>query len=149
MSKKSRFEPFKEGLSLEELEHFATQHTTEIFSFFAFVIAVVSSAFHFFTGPKIAIFFLAIGALAALFSFTTVERWLKQFYCFTIKQEKMTEIVLGCVKIVVAIFVPFFFFLLIGLLAGTSYHYYIRQAQIFSSNHPEEFFDDDSEEEHD
>jgi hypothetical protein len=42
----------------------------------------------------------------------------------------MTQIIIGIVKIIVALFIPFIFFGVMGLLAGTSYHYYTRHAQI-------------------
>jgi hypothetical protein len=44
--------------------------------------------------------------------------------------------VLGIVKIVVALFIPFLLFGVFGLLAGTSYHYYTRHAQIAEGNKP-------------
>ena len=47
----------------------------------------------------------------------------------------MTQLILGIVKIVVALFIPFFIFGGVGLFsAGTSYHYYTRHAQVMDSN---------------
>ena len=149
MSKNKIVDKLKEGVSIDELEGFARKHTTEVFSTLALIIAAITSSFDFFTGPKMAIFFLALGALLAIFFPAPVEKGLKQLYTFTFKQEKMTEIILGCVKLVVAIFIPFLYFGLLGLLAGTSYHYYIRQAQIISDNKPKESRKNDRNDEHD
>jgi hypothetical protein len=149
MAKNKIVDKLKEGVSVDELEGFARKHTTEVFSVLALIIAAISSSFDFFTGPKITIFFTAIGALLAIFFPAPVERGLKQLYTFTFKQEKMTEIILGCVKIVISIFIPFLYFGLVGLLAGTSYHYYIRHAQIISDNKPRESRRHDSGGEHD
>ncbi len=140
---------FKKGVSMNELEGFASKHMTETFSVLALVIASVSSAFDFFTGPKLTILFLFAGTLAAILLPVAAERGLKQLYTFTFKQEKVTEIILGAVKVLVAIFIPFLFFGLIGLLAGTSYHYYIRHAQIVKENQPKEHRRHDSGDEHD
>jgi len=148
MTKNKIVDKLKEGVSVDELEGFARKHTTEVFSILALIIAAISSSFDFFTGPKITIFFLTIGALLAIFFPAPIERTLKQLYTFTFKQEKMTEIILGCVKIVVAIFIPFLYFGLVGLLAGTSYHYFIRHAQIVNENKPKETRRHDHDEEH-
>ena len=136
MAKNKLVDKLKEGVSVHELEGFASKHTTEVFSAIAIIIGAISSSYDFFTGPKLTILFLALGALVALFFPAPVEKGLKQLYSFTFKQEKMTEIILGAVKIVIAIFIPFLYFGLLGLLAGTSYHYYIRHAQIMSQNPP-------------
>lgn len=136
MAKNKIVDKLKEGVSVHELEGFASKHTTELFSVIALIIGAISSSYDFFTGPKLTILFLTLGTLVAVFFPAPVEKGLKQLYSFTFKQEKMAEIILGAVKIVVAIFIPFLYFGLLGLLAGTSYHYYIRHAQIMSQNQP-------------
>jgi len=136
MAKNKLVDKLKEGVSVDELEGFASKHTTEVFSVLAMIIGAISSSFDFFTGPKLTILFLTVGTLVAVIFPAPIERGLKQLYSFTFKQDKMTEIIFGAVKIVVAIFIPFLYFGLIGLLAGTSYHYFVRHAQIASENRP-------------
>src|SRR3989344_7332703 len=104
MGKNKFVDKLKEGVSVHELEGFASKHTTEVFSVLAIVVGAISSSFDFFTGPKLTILFLALGALVAIFLPTPTEKGLKQLYGFISKQEKMTEILLGVVKIVIAIF---------------------------------------------
>jgi hypothetical protein len=149
MSKNKFVDKIKEGVSVEELEGFASKHTTEAFTILALIIGGISSSFDFFTGPKLTIFFLVIGSLVAIIFPVPIEKGLKQLYSFTFKQEKMTEIIFGAVKIVVAIFIPFLYFGLVGLLAGSSYHYYVRHAQIMTENRPRESRRGSSEDEHD
>lgn len=149
MSKNKLVDKLKEGVSVHEIEGFASKHTTEVFTVLAIIIGAISSSYDFFTGPKLTILFLTLGALVAVFFPAPVEKGLKQLYSFTFKQEKMTEIILGAVKIVVAIFIPFVYFGLLGLLAGTSYHYYIRHAQIMSENRPSSMRRGESGDEHD
>jgi hypothetical protein len=149
MGKNKIVDKLKEGVSIDELEGFARRHTTEVFSVLALIIAAISSAFDFFTGPKLTIFFTTLGTLAAVFFPVPVEKGLKQLYAFTFKQEKMTEIILGCVRIVIAIFIPFIYFGLVGLLSGSAYHYYIRHSQIVSEGKTRESRKPDRDEEHD
>lgn len=149
MNKKNFGNKLKEGVSVQEIEEFARKHTTEVFSVLALIIGAISSTFDFFTGPGWTIFFTALGAIVAIFFPAPIEKGLKQLYSFTFKQEKTTEIILGGVKIVIAIFVPFLYFGLLGLLAGTSFHYYIRHAQIMSENRPSRSYRSPSGEEHD
>lgn len=139
----------KEGVSVQEVEDFARKYTVEVFSVFAILIGSISSMYDFFTGPKMTIFFLAIGLILGIFFPAPVERGLKRFYSFSFKQEKMTQMVIGCVEIVVGLFIPFILFGFLGLLAGTSYHYYTRHAQIMSENRPNKPGRHSSGDEHD
>ena len=133
---KKLMDKIKEGVSVQEVEDFARKYTTEVFSVLAIIIASISSMYDFFTGPRFTIIFIAVGVILGVFFPAPVEKGLKQFYSFSFKQEKMTQMILGFVKIVVGLFIPFILFGFIGLLAGTSYHYYTRQAQIMSESRP-------------
>ncbi len=139
----------KEGVSVQEVEDFARKYTTEVFSVLAIVIGSISSMYDFFTGPKLTIVFIAIGVVLGIFFPAPVEKGLKQFYSFSYKQEKTTQMILGLVKVVVGLFIPFVLFGFMGLLAGTSYHYYTRHAQIMSENRPPKGHKGVSGEEHD
>ncbi len=136
MNKSKITEKLKEGVSVKEIEEFTRKHTTEVFSVIAIIIATASSCWDFFTGPKTTIFFTALGAVIAVLFPSPIERGLKQFYNFVFRQDKNTQLIVGAVKVVIAIFIPFILFGLLGLLAGASYHYFVRQAQILSQNAP-------------
>ncbi len=136
MNKNKFSEKFKEGVSVKEIEDFTRKYTTELFSILAILIATASSCLDFFTGPKMTVFFTALGCMLAILFPVHIERGLKQFYNFVFKQDKNTQLIVGTVKVVVAIFIPFLLFGLLGLLAGSSYHYYVRQGQILSHNQP-------------
>ncbi|OGN56663.1 MAG: hypothetical protein A3D96_05965 [Chlamydiae bacterium RIFCSPHIGHO2_12_FULL_44_59] len=146
---KKLMDKIKEGVSVQEVEDFARKYTTEVFSVLAIVIGAISSMYDFFTGSKLTIAFLVIGIILGVFFPAPVERGLKQFYSFSFKQEKTTQMILGVVKIVVGLFIPFLLFGFIGLLAGTSYHYYTRQAQVMSENRPSRTHRSSPGEEHD
>ncbi len=146
---KKIMDKFKEGVSVQEVEDFARKYTMEVFSVLAIVIGCISSMYDFFTGPKMTLVFLVIGVILGIFFPAPVEKGLKQFFSFSYKQEKMTQLILGIVKIVVALFIPFILFGVIGLLAGTSYHYYTRHAQILTENRPPKHHHHSSGDEHD
>jgi hypothetical protein len=146
---KKFMDKIKSGVSVQEVEDFARKYTIEVFSVLAIVIGAISSMFDYFTGPKFSILFVAIGVFLGVFFPAPVEKGLKQFYSFTYKQEKMTQLIIGCVKIVVGLFIPFILFGAIGLLAGTSYHFYTRHAQIMGENRHSHHSHKSSGDEHD
>jgi hypothetical protein len=136
MSKNKFSEKLKEGVSVKEIEAFARNHTMEVFSVLAIIIATITSCWDYFTGPGLSIFFTALGTIAAIIFPVPIDRWLKHIYIFVLDQEKTTQLIIGAVKIVVAIFIPFILFGMLGLLAGSSFHYYVRHAQIVYENKP-------------
>jgi hypothetical protein len=149
MAKNKFTEKLKEGVSVQEIENFTRKHLTEVFAVAALVIGAVSSSWDFFTGPKLTIMFFTLGAVLGIFFPIPVEKSLNRMYGFSHKQETTTQIVLGAVKIVVAIFIPFVLFGIFGLLAGTSYHYYTRHAHIMEANKPSKKTHGTSGDEHD
>lgn len=149
MSKNKLSEKLKEGVSVQELEDFARKYSTEVFTVVALIIGSISSVFNFFTGPTWTILFVTLGAVLGIFFPTPVDKGLKQLYDFTFKQEKSTQLILGAVKIVMAIFIPFVLFGIMGLLAGTSYHYYTRRGQTNIQMKPPQTSYHKSDEEHD
>lgn len=146
---KKLMDKIKEGVSVQEVEDFARKYMTEVFSVLAIVIGAISSMYNFFTGPKLTIAFLAIGVIIGIFFPAPTEKGLKQFYNFSYKQEKTTQLILGLVKVIVGLFIPFLLFGFVGLLAGTSYHYFTRQAQIMTEHRPAKAHKGISGEEHD
>ncbi len=145
MDKNKFSEKLKEGISVREIEEFARKHSSEVFSVLAMIVATISSIYNFFmNGAGFSIFIAAIGCIAAILFPVPIERRLKQLYNFLGSQERMTQIVLGVLKIVIALFIPFLIFALGGLLSGSSYHYYMRHAQIISENKPSKSHKHDS-----
>jgi hypothetical protein len=149
MSKQKFTDKLKAGVSVQEIENFTRKHLTEVIAVAALIIGAISSSWNFFTGPKLTIMFFTLGAVLGIFFPTPVEKNLNRFYHFSHKQDSTTQLVIGVVKIVVAIFIPFVLFGVFGLLAGTSYHYYTRHAQILESNKPSKRSRDSSGDEHD
>jgi hypothetical protein len=129
MEHKKLGDKIKEGISAQQIEDFARKHTPEVFSTLAIFIAAISSIFDFFTGSGWSILFCAVGAIITIASPNAIEDKLKKIYEFATDQDKTTEMVLGGVKIIIAIFLPFLCFGFLGILAGSSYHRYTRNGQ--------------------
>lgn len=129
MAKKQKMtDMIKEGVSVQEIENFARKYTSEVFTALAIVVASISSMFDFFMGPAWSIGFCGLGAVIAIIFPVQLEVAMKKLYSFIGKQEKATEIIVGIVRLVIAIFIPFIIFAGIGLHAGTTYHLYSRSA---------------------
>lgn len=136
MNKNKFTEKLKEGVSVQEIENYTRKHLPEVFAVAALVIGAASSSWDFFIGPKLTILFFTLGTILGIFFSVPVEKKLNSYYSFCNKQEMTTQLVLGVLKIVVALFIPFVLFGLFGLLAGTAYHYFTRHAQSYESNKP-------------
>lgn len=119
----------KNGISPQQIENFAKKHTQQVFSNLSIFIAFISCSFDFFSGAGLSILFTSVGAILGIGFASKIEMQIRKGYIFIINQEKNVEMLLGGVKIVIALFLPFIFFGFLGLLSGISYHFYIREAQ--------------------
>lgn len=139
MSSKDKKDPFlsnvfKDGVTVEEMQNFARKYMTEIFIIIAIIIAAISSAFDFFTGPSSSLMFAAIGAILSIGLPSKVQSWLRKIFQFIFNQEKITQIIINVVRIVIAIFLPLITFLELGLLAGVAFHSFFKESAKKSEN---------------
>jgi hypothetical protein len=136
MAKKEKFtEKIKEGVSVEEIEKFARKYTNEVFLILSLIIATISSIFGFFTGPSWSVFFMGLLAIIAIALPEQIGVFIKKMMKLQAKAEKATSIIIGIVRIVLGIFIPFILFAELGLLAGYAFHTTSKQ---FISEHKEE-----------
>jgi len=119
----------KESISFHDIESFRRKYSTEILTVAALAIAAISSAWDFFTGPKLSIFLFTLTTIIAIFFPEPVQKSIRKMYGFFQMQEKTTQLILGAVRIVVAIFIPFVLFGAFGLLAGLAFHHYSHQSE--------------------
>ncbi len=112
----------KEGVSVKELESFARKYTVEGFIILSLIIATLSSGFGFFTGAGWSVVFAGIGAIISVAFPEAVWRIVKPLFNFTCKQDKATQIIVGVVRLIFAIFIPFLIFLEIAILGGIAFH---------------------------
>ena len=129
MKKKQKMtDLIKEGVSVQEIENFARKYTSEVFTALAIIIASISGMLDFFWKPSWSIGFCGLGAVIAIIFPIQIEIAMQKLYGFIAKQEKATEIIVGIVRLVIAIFIPLIIFAGIGLHAGTAYHIYTRNS---------------------
>ena len=120
----------KESVTFQDLDGFRRKYSLEIFTVISLAVASVSSAWDFFTGPKLTIFFFALCVILAIFFPDQVQKAVRKNYSFLYSQESTTQMILNGVCIVMGVFVPFIIFGAFGLLAGLSFHYFSHQAQM-------------------
>ncbi len=110
----------KEGVSVREIEEFTKKHRFEVFFCLAFILAC------FFTfvmwGPAWSIVAATIGAIVGILLHDKVANFCKATMQFVFKQEKTTQLILGIVFLILAIFIPPLYFLLLGLHGGKDIH---------------------------
>lgn len=129
MAKKQKMsDMLKDGVSVQEIETFARKYTTEVFLVLAILIASISAIFDFFSGPGWSIVFAGICSILSILFPNQIEKGMKKLFSFGNKNEKSMQIIIGVVRIVIAIFIPFILFGFLGLLAGTSFHLHMRNA---------------------
>ena len=129
MAKKETGTPKKkgaEGLSVEEIEKYTRKYTSEIFMIVAIAVAMFSSIFDFFIGASWGIFLTSVGFIYGLLCPKQVEAMIRKMLAFATK-DKSTEIMVGIVRIVIAIFLPAILFGILGLVSGTAYQTFCKK----------------------
>jgi len=115
-------EKVKKGISVNEMQTFAHKYMAEVFIVIAIIIAMVSSGFKFFSGAGWSIFFAGfatiIGMMVAEKSCDMRIKLFKAIY----KQEKAMQIVVGIIRILIAIFLPFIIFAELGFISGIAFN---------------------------
>lgn len=114
-------EKLKEGVSVHEIEKYANKYMFEIFMIAALIIAMISSIFDFFIGSNWGIFLLTIGILIGFCLTNQVDPLLSRALKFMHNKEKSTLIMIGIVRIIVAIFLPAILWGVIGVFSGSSW----------------------------
>lgn len=106
----------KEGVSVKEIEAFTKKHRFEVF----FCLAIVFACFFSFVffGAGWAIFFASIGGVIGLLLPAKTEAMGRKIFGFVLKQEQMTQLILGVVLLIIAIFLSPLIFLMLGLHGG-------------------------------
>lgn len=111
----------KDGVSIKEIEEFTKKHRFEVILCAAFVLACLFSFVMW--GPGKAIFAAMIGAVGGILLSGKVEYYSKKTFQFVFKHEKTTQLVLGAVFLLLAVFLPPLYFLVLGLHGGKSIHH--------------------------
>lgn len=107
-----------EGVSVKEIQNFAMKNKFELFFTLLFILACLFTLV--FWGPFFSLFLAALGAIIGILIPARVELFSKKIFQFVLKQEKTTQLVLGIVGFIFAIFLAPLIFLFLGLHGGKS-----------------------------
>jgi hypothetical protein len=110
----------KGGFTVQEIEQIATKYRFEVFFCTAFILAALFSKIFDIMGYSLLL--TAIGGTLGMIFPAHVERILVQVLEFTFKQEKITQIIIGVVLLILAIIISPAIFFLIGAVGGKALH---------------------------
>lgn len=108
----------KEGVSVKEIEGYAKRHRFEIFFCILFVLASLFTLV--FWGPTLSIFLAGIGAIVGVFLPGKIDQLARNMASKVLQKEKATQLIVGIVGLIVAIFLAPLVFLWLGLHGGHS-----------------------------
>ncbi len=108
----------KEGISVKELEGYAKKNRFEIFFCILFVLASLFTLV--FWGPTISIFTTGIGGIISVFMPNKIDQFAHKMAAAVFSKAGMTQLIIGIVALIVAIFLAPLIFFLFGLHAGRS-----------------------------
>jgi hypothetical protein len=110
----------KSGFTVQELEHIAKKYRFEVFFCAAFVLSALFSKI--FNVAGFSILLTAIGGVVGMVFPSKTQAIIGQMLEFTCKQERVTQIVIGVVLIILSIVIAPVIFLLIGAICGKAIH---------------------------
>ena len=123
----------KNGFTVQELEHIAKKYRFEVFFCAAFILAALFSKL--FNLAGFSILLTAVGGVIGMIFPSRTHKIIGQILEFTCKQERVTQIVIGIVLIILSIVIAPVIFLLIGAICGKAIHHDTLQCK---SNHSQD-----------
>ncbi|NGX36960.1 MAG: hypothetical protein K1000chlam2_00106 [Chlamydiae bacterium] len=116
----------KEGVSVKELEGYAKKHRFEIFFCILFVLASLFTLV--FWGPTLSIFLVGIGGIISVFMPDKIDQLQHKMASMVFGKEGATQLIIGIVALIVAIFLAPLIFLIIGAHAGKNMIHLARES---------------------
>lgn len=107
----------KEGVSIKEIEAFTKKYRFEIIFCVAFVLSSFFSFVMF--GPAWSMATAALGGILGMLAPSKTERTTNKILRFIFKQEKIVQMVLAGVTLILSIFIPPLIFFFLGLHGGS------------------------------
>jgi hypothetical protein len=121
----------KEGVSVKEIEEFTKKHRFEVFFCLAFALACIFTFVMW--GPSWSIIAASVGTIIGVLFSGKVTHLSKMIFQFVFKHEETTQLILGIVFLIIAIFIPPLCFLLLGLHGGKDMHHWALE--IYNQKH--------------
>ncbi len=111
----------KPGVSVHEIESFTKKNRMEIFHTIIFILSAIFTFWIF--NVAWSIFAAAIGGIVGVWFSRKVEGLSQKVVRFIFKQETITQVVLGVVGWILAIFIPPLIFFYLGIMGGKSCYF--------------------------
>lgn len=118
----------REGLSIKEIEHYSRKHQFEIVFCLAFVLAFLFSSVLYSMGWSL--LGAAVGGIIGVLFRDKVANFSRVVFQFVLKQEKTTQLILGVVLLIVAIFLSPLIFLFLGAHGGKAIRKAAEDSQV-------------------
>lgn len=115
----------KEGMSVHEIESMAKKYRFELVFCLAFILAAIFA--YLFNMEGWSIFVSAIGGIIGICLPKHIEKFARMCCGFVLKQEKITQIIIGVVVLVLSIFISPIIFLFLGLVGGVEIYHVVAQ----------------------
>ncbi|MCF7806802.1 MAG: hypothetical protein K9M07_01065 [Simkaniaceae bacterium] len=110
----------KQGFTVQEIENVAKKYKFEAFFCLSFLLAALFSYIWKIEGWSI--FICALGGVIGMLVPQYTEKFMGFILGFTCKQEKVTQIVIGVILLVLSVLIAPVVFLFLGLMGGKSIH---------------------------
>ena len=111
----------KGGFTVQEIEHMVKKYRFEVFFCGSFILAALFSKIFGMMGYSLLL--AAIGGLVSMLIPGRIEHFTHMVLEFVCKQEKVTQIVMGTILLVVSVVLSPVIFLMLGLAGGKSLHH--------------------------
>lgn len=114
------FKSMKGGFTVQEIEQMAKKYRFEVFFCGAFILATIFSKIFELMGYSLLL--TAMGAVVGMILPSYTEKLLHSILAYVCKQEKVTQIVIGVILLVISVVLSPVIFLMIGFVSGKSLH---------------------------
>ncbi len=131
--------PIKGGFTVHEIEQMAKKYRFEVFFLSAFVLATLFSKI--FDVMGYSLFLTMIGSIIGMVFPVKLDKILSSVLEFICKQEKITQIILGSIFVLISIVLAPVTFFAIGSFAGKALH---RDTAMIKSQYADQNQDDES-----
>jgi xanthine/uracil permease len=111
----------KGGFTVQEIEHMVKKYRFEVFFCGSFILAALFSKIFDMMGYSILL--AAVGGVISMLIPGRIEHFMQMVLEFVCKQEKITQIVMGTILLVISVVLSPVVFLILGLAGGKSLHH--------------------------
>ncbi|MGR3973852.1 MAG: hypothetical protein QRY72_04730 [Candidatus Rhabdochlamydia sp.] len=113
-------------VSMKEVEQFVKKYWIQLFFSFLFFFTFLFSVAGAFR-PALSLFFLAIGGITSLLIPDLIDRGVKGMLMLILKQERVIQVILAGVLLIIACTLPFLVVMVVGLLSALLIHQRVKE----------------------